>query len=364
VTHQLCLYYRNEAGQIEIGCDGLSALQTALESFPSLSTDIPDYNLLGAIFHLRRRSKITWSYRHVKGHQDDQSSDLDLWAQRNIKMDQWAKDHIQTARHSSRHFNIPGEPWQLWAKDKKVTKHILPTLYETIFAYTSKEYWRSKANPEGIQEIDWPNIGRAMKAQPRSRRVFISKHVSGMCGVGKFMQCWKEWDSPNCPRCGLFEDAPYLWRCKGHGTKEIWNKAILDLESAMRQLDTDPTLAHVISSYLKSWSSDSGIQYSAPREFQMLILAQSGVGWRQFFKGWWVMHWASLQYRYYTIIKSTRTGNRWVSAIIQKLWNIAWDLWEHWNGILHKNENQVTRSMTLQLNSRVSQVYKDLSRAL
>jgi hypothetical protein len=139
ITHQLCLYYKIEAGQIEIGCDGLSALQTALESFPSLSTDIPDYDLLGPIFYLRRRSKITWSYRHVKGHQDDQSSDLDLWAQRNIKMDQWAKDHIQIAKHSSRHFNIPGEPWQLWAKDRKVTKHILPTLYETIFAYTSKE---------------------------------------------------------------------------------------------------------------------------------------------------------------------------------------------------------------------------------
>jgi hypothetical protein len=143
--------------------------------------------------------------------------------------------------------------------------------------------------------------------------------------------------------------------------EEIWNKAILDLERTMRQLDTDPTLAHVISSYLKSWQSGSGIQYSAPREFQMLILAQSGVGWRRFFEGWWVTHWASLQQRYYTIIKSTRTGNRWVSAIIQKLWNIAWDLWEHQNGILHENENQATRSMTLQLNSRVSQVYNDLS---
>jgi hypothetical protein len=129
----------------------------------------------------------------------------------------------------------------------------------------------------------------------------------------------------------------------------------------MRQLETDPTLAHVISSYLKSWWFDSGIQYSAPREFQMLILAQSGVGWRRFFEGGWVTHWASLQQRYSTIIKSTRTGNRRVSPIIKKLWNTAWDLWEHRNSILHENENQVTRSLTLQLNSRVSQVYNDLS---
>jgi hypothetical protein len=30
-----------------------------------------------------------------------------------------------------------------------------------------------------------------MKEEKWSRRVFISKHVSGMCGVDKFMQRWK-----------------------------------------------------------------------------------------------------------------------------------------------------------------------------
>jgi predicted alpha/beta hydrolase len=44
-----------------------------------------------------------------------------------------------------------------------------------------------------------------------------------------------------------------------------------------------------------------------------------------------------------------------------KLWNIAWDLWEHRNGILHEGGNLITQSMTVQLNARVSWFYNDLS---
>jgi hypothetical protein len=112
------------------------------------------------------------------------------------------------------------------------------------------------------------------------------------------------------------EDAPHVWRCKGEGTEDVWNKSLSELEAVMRRLDTDPTLQHIIILYLKSWWLD--------------------------------------------ITRSTRTGCRWAVAILQKFWNTAWDLWEHCNGILHQKENHVTHSMTTQLNARVSRVYNQL----
>jgi hypothetical protein len=33
---------------------------------------------------------------------------------------------------------------------------------------------------------------------------------------------------------------------------------------------------------------------------------------------------------------------RWTTALIQKLWDVAWDLWEHRNGIVHAKENAET----------------------
>jgi hypothetical protein len=281
-------------GSIEIGCDGKSALQTALEYEPILSDDLPDFDILGAIYYLRTQSRINWSFRHVKGHQDQQGIDLDLWAQRNIQMDMRAKEHLLVAKRTPRYFNIPGEPWQLWVKDTKVTKNIFTILYDAVHSTTSEDYWCSKFSwrQEESQSIDWKLVGKAMKALPRSRRFFISKHVSGMCGVGKFMQCWREWESLNCPRCGLFEDAQHVWRCKGLGTEEIWNKAVIDLEHTMRKLDTDPTLAHIITKYLKGWWLDKDTLYEPPRAFLSLLQKQTNIGWGRFFEGLWATDWA------------------------------------------------------------------------
>jgi hypothetical protein len=61
------------------------------------------------------------------------------------------------------------------------------------------------------------------------------------------------------------------------------------------------------------------------------------------------------------VIKSSRTGRRWATAVIEKLWNIAWDIWEHRNGILHRQENLVAQSLIIQLNARVSRTYTELS---
>jgi len=157
------------------------------------------------------------------------------------------------------------------------------------------------------------------------------------------------------------EDAPHVWRCKGGGTAELWNKAIEDLTNTLRQLETDPTLQHIITFYLHSWWSGETTSYEAPTAFYELLQEQQQIGWDRFFEGWWSEKWASIQQQYYNLGKSTRTGRRWATAIVMKLWNIAWDLWEHRNGILHEKENLITQSMTVQLNARVSWVYNDLS---
>jgi len=363
VIHQLCLFYEVKEGQVEIGCDGSAALRIAFGRDPILSSDIPDFDLVGAIYSLRRESTVTWSHRHVKGHQDELSDDLDIWATRNVLMDKRAKEHFQVAQKSERHFTIEGEPWQLWVDGSKVTVGIIPKIYSTTHAASSEAYWERKFNmtPEVIKQIDWQLIGESMRSIPRARQIFIMKHTSGMCGVGKFMKRWREWDQDSCPRCGMPEDAPHVWRCKGGGTAELWNKAVEDLTNTLRQLETDPTLQHIITFYLHSWWSGETTSYEAPTAFYELLQEQQQIGWDRFFEGWWSEKWASIQQQYYNLGKSTRTGRRWATAIVTKLWNIAWDLWEHRNGILHEGGNLITQSMTVQLNARVSWFYNDLS---
>jgi hypothetical protein len=44
---------------------------------------------------------------------------------------------------------------------------------------------------------------------------------------------------------------------------------------------------------------------------------------------------------------SRRTGLRWLTALIQKLWDVAWDMWDHRNRVLHQ-EHSVARDLQIQ----------------
>ena len=46
------------------------------------------------------------------------------------------------------------------------------------------------------------------------------------------------------------------------------------------------------------------------------------------------------QSTYYRMISSQRSGLHWTVAIITKLWDVTWDLWEQRNGFLHTHANQ------------------------
>lgn len=110
-------------------------------------------------------------------------------------------------------------------------------------------------------------------------------------------------------------------------------------------------------SHLRSWQSGEEVTYRPPRELEEAWREQCALGWNQFFEGWLSRLWVVEQQHFYTATRSQRMGKRWVSALIQKLWDTAWDLWEHRNGVLHKKENLVTASMGIHLNQRVTRVF-------
>jgi hypothetical protein len=67
---------------------------------------------------------------------------------------------------------------------------------------------------------------KAMKAAPLARRIFITKHATGMCGVGKFMKLWEERDKDACQRCDAPESAPHIWICPQSQATEVWSLSL------------------------------------------------------------------------------------------------------------------------------------------
>jgi hypothetical protein len=88
--------------------------------------------------------------------------------------------------------------------------------------------------------------------------------------------------------------------------------------------------------------------------------SQTTIGWRRFFEGWISHEWTKAQQAHYTSIKSLCTGKRWAVALIKKLWDIAWDLWEHRNGILHESSNVVSQNELCILDRKIMDVFSRL----
>jgi hypothetical protein len=141
--------------------------------------------------------------------------------------------------------------WSIWIGGKKICKEFSSTIYEISHAAEVRGYWLSKERitQEGYNVTNWDAL-KIMEESPCSRRIFMTKHSVGMCGVGKFMHRWKEWDSPNCPRCRQFEDAAHVWTCTGSEANSTWKESLDNLSDWLTSAQTDPDIHDAIISYL------------------------------------------------------------------------------------------------------------------
>jgi hypothetical protein len=68
------------------------------------------------------------------------------------------------------------------------------------------------------------------------------------------------------------------------------------------------------------------------------IQAQDCLGWLTFFEGCIAEECAGVQHVHFLWLGRRNSGKRWATSLVVKLWEIAWDLWDHRNQIKHNIE--------------------------
>jgi hypothetical protein len=53
------------------------------------------------------------------------------------------------------------------------------------------------------------------------------------------------------------------------------------------------------------------------------------MGWLAFFEGCIAIEWAGVQEVHYLWLGRRNTGKRWATSLVVKLWEVAWDMWDH-----------------------------------
>lgn len=204
----------------------------------------------------RMGAKVSWTYKHVAGHQDDvmEAERLHRWAKLNVETNAMAKRFMAIAKTLPRHYCITNKPWSLWHQDQKLVR-VAQKIYKIVHDKEAINYWQEKEKipKEAMDFVNWESINTAMKLVPHSSRWFITKHTVGMCGVGKWMWCWKKWEKDEYPRCGSSEDANHVWICAGSGATEVWDDQIKFLKAWLDKCQTDPYITAAIETGLRLW---------------------------------------------------------------------------------------------------------------
>jgi len=155
------------------------------------------------------------------------------------------------------------------------------------------------------------------------------------------MQRWKFHTTAQCPQChNPLEDKSHILKCPAPAASALWITSISHLKQWLREQMTHPTLVTDLINGLQQWYEDDNRPRQPLPTWQQ---EQRDIGWESAFDGWLSLQWRSEQDQYWSQIRSQKSSKRWTSELIKKLWDIAWDMWEHWNEALHHDpENQMS----------------------
>ena len=336
-------------GHVTLGCDGKQAgLQSLdIENQRTICTQ-QSFDLLSGVQGYLRTSNIAYTYKHVKGHQDDnwKLENLDYWALLNVEMDMLAKDWWAEVKDRDQYnsYVVPKGIWKISLLGNRVSKDLQAYLREGIEGARTAEYWidkRKQFTEESFFDVDWTSVAQAMKGSALHRQHWVTKFESGCCATGKMMHIWKKRLIPNCPRCNAaVEDTTHILRCQSISSLQVWESSIKHLQEWLLESNTCPDLSTLLITALQQWKTNRrmvrphGMTFPRCNE---LWNAQMGIGWRNALGGSLSNLWKEIQHNYYIFIGSRKTGVRWVSMLIKKLWLISWDQWADRNNILHES---------------------------
>jgi hypothetical protein len=328
MVNAICQYQGVKQGSMTLCCDGKSALNQSFNK--NIHVDLPQYDILVQSKLEIKKSPVKWTYKHVMGHQS--IFPLDRAGTLNDEMDIKCKGFwVQTQDTQRIWFH---NEWQLVVNNKPISSNLSKSIREYCAIKRAENYWNAKQ--QGLhKEVDWEAIASANNGIQRSRLQWITKHVSGFCAVGKMAKKMGLRVTDECPHCKSPESTQHVWQCQTPQTDAIWKTGLKELKVELGRLQTKVATMDQIEKGLNSWRNLC--QPDCENE-QGAILLQTELGWGHFFEGRHHVQWRKDQEAVYTESNSKLTGKKWSSAIIRKIWEIAWKLWEHRNNTLYNKE--------------------------
>ena len=214
----ICDFHAITEGSIKIFCNCDNAIVQAKSQWKQLPLGTKHADLIWVIRWMTAELPIKVCFQEIKGHQDQHADYLVLTrpSQMNVDCDSAAKAYLRELAYSNLTMAVPStihqEGWTCWIDGIKTTMDHLEPVCMAVSSKVIKKHldYKSCLNKEAFDRVDWDTVRCTMKNFPPLFQMWVTKHVSSHCGVGRQMKLHGKWDSNKCPCCEEVEWAPHV----------------------------------------------------------------------------------------------------------------------------------------------------------
>jgi hypothetical protein len=104
---------------------------------------------------------------------------------------------------------------------------------------------------------------------------------------------------------------------------------------------------------LNSWHHGQAFSLCVPIPVLRAAQDQHIIGLRGLVEGLLSIKWAQVQQDHYSAIRSHRSGCRWASLLIHRLWLLGFAMWEHRNNCLHSEESVQNKRLSIAVDREI-----------
>jgi hypothetical protein len=239
---------------------------------------------------------------------------------------------------------FPFETIRIYAGAKKLTGPLRPFITSHHSKKVARKVYgwdpdrgKKLVSEEDFDLVFWEIIPRALKEFPSSFKDWLSKHVTGCCGVNRFLSKWDPKVQNICPCCGRFnEDIMHITTCRNEGRTVIFNDMVTDMEYWMEDNYTPPALVYYIGQYLRARSTKLMSQIVSPRS-RWFPFAQihDRLGWRCFVEGRISTILVHEMHAHLSSTPSRIGAADWAKGLVNHLFRLTHRQWSYRNQVVH-----------------------------
>ena len=335
-------------------CDNMGVVKHGNTPFLPLKDKQSHSDVVRLFKQLERELPFPRKYEWVEGHADSCiGRKLTLRERLNVRCDALAKEALMEALYSGSFISsdFPFETLRVKLGPKKVTHSLRPSILHHSSRRIAKQVFGF--GPRGSKILDeekfelifWDVLPRVLKKFPSSFRDWLSKTVTGCCGINHFLSYWKPGVRDICPSCKYpGETIMHITRCPEVGRTTIFNEMVADLEQWMFDNYTPYAVAAMISTYLYNRGTESMSSRLAPHShFSALASAFDHLGWRCLLEGRIPTLLVQEMHNHLSNTASRIGALDWTAGFVERLLRITHRQWQYRNSVVHFKVDGLTR---------------------